>query len=82
MEKERETFNGHKVYLLSEIAYSLHRMVEQNYRQPYYIKAEIVKLNYYKKTGHCYPELVEKEGKDIKADMRAIIWKQNYSNIN
>lgn len=82
MEKERETFNGHKVYLLSEIAYSLHRMVEQNYRQPYYIKAEIVKLNYYKKTGHCYPELVEKEGKDIKAEMRAIIWKQNFSNIN
>ncbi len=82
MEKERETFNGHKVYLLSEIAYSLHRMVEQNYRQPYYIKAEIVKLNYYKKTGHCYPELVEKEGKDIKAEMRAVIWKQNFSNIN
>ncbi len=82
MGKERETFNGHKVYLLSEIAYSLHRMVAQNYRQPYYIKAEIVKLNYYKKTGHCYPELVEKEGKDIKAEMRAVIWKQNFSNIN
>lgn len=61
---------------------SLHRVVERTYPQPYYIKAEILKLNYYPHSGHCYPELVEKEGNSIKAEMRAVIWSANYQRIN
>lgn len=82
MESPRETFQDHPVYSLSEIAMSLHRVVERTYPQPYFIKAEILKLNFYPHSGHCYPELVEKEGKGIKAEMRAIIWASNYQRIN
>lgn len=82
MENKRETFHDHPVYSLSEIAFSLHKMVERTYPQPYFIKAEILKLNFYPHSGHCYPELVEKEGNSIKAEMRAIIWAANYQRIN
>lgn len=78
----RETFHDHPVYTLSEIAFSLHKVVERTYPQPYFIKAEILKLNFYPHSGHCYPELVEKEGNTIKAEMRAIIWSANYQRIN
>lgn len=78
----RETFHDHPVYSLSEIAFSLHKVVERTYPQPYFIKAEILKLNFYPHSGHCYPELVEKEGNSIKAEMRAIIWAANYQRIN
>jgi len=82
MENKRETFQDHPVYSLSEIAYSLHKVVERTYPQPYFIKAEILKLNFYPHSGHCYPELVEKEGNSIKAEMRAVIWASNYQRIN
>lgn len=82
METPRETFQEHPIYSLSEITMSLHRVVERTYPQPYYIKAEILKLNYYPHSGHCYPELVEKEGNSIKAEMRAVIWSANYQRIN
>lgn len=82
MENPRETFHEHPVYTLSEIAMSLHRVVERTYPQPYFIKAEILKLNFYPHSGHCYPELVEKEDNTIKAEMRAIIWSANYQRIN
>jgi len=78
----RETFHDHPVYTLSEIAMSLHRVVERTYPQPYYIKAEVLKLNFYPHSGHCYPELVEKENNVIKTEMRAIIWSSNYQRIN
>lgn len=78
----RETFNDHPVYTLSEIAMSLHRVVERTYPQPYYIKAEVLKLNFYPHSGHCYPELVEKDNNAIKAEMRAVIWATNYQRIN
>lgn len=82
MDTPRELFHDHPVYSLSEIAMSIHRMVEQNYTRALYIKAEILKLNYYPYSGHCYPELVEKENNNIKAEMRAVIWAQQFQDIN
>ena len=79
---ERETFNNHTVYSLSEVAMSVHRVIERTYTRPYYIKAEILKLNYYPYSGHCYPELVEREGNTIKTEMRAVIWAANFQDIN
>ena len=61
---------------------SLHKMIERTYTRPYYIKAEILKLNYYPYSGHCYPELVEREGNTIKTEMRAVIWSANFKDIN
>lgn len=76
------TFNGKRVYTLTEVANSLQSMIEKTYKHAYYIKAEIIKLNQYPRTGHCYPELVEKEGSVVKTQMRAVIWAAQYNDIN
>lgn len=80
--EQRELFNDRPVYTLSDISKSLQSIISKTYNQPYYIKAEIIKLNYYPRTGHCYPELAEKEDEKIKAQMRAIIWSSQYKTIN
>ena len=80
--QERETFKNHTVYSLSDVAMSIHKVIERTYTRPYYIKAEILKLNYYPYSGHCYPELVEREGNTIKTEMRAVIWSANFQDIN
>lgn len=82
MENQRETFNNKPVYSLSEISKSLQSVINKSYTKAYYIKAEIMKLNVYPHTGHCYPELVEKEGNKICAQMRAVIWKTQFESIN
>src|SRR5574344_272254 len=79
---EDNTFNGKKIYTLTDIGNSLHSVISRTYTHAYYIKADIIKLNYYPRTGHCYPELVEKEGDKIKTQMRAVIWGTQFADIN
>lgn len=78
----RETFNNRPIYTLSEVAQSLQNVISRTYTNSYYIKAEILKLNYYPHSGHCFPELAEKENGKIKAEMRAIIWSSQFQSIN
>jgi exodeoxyribonuclease VII large subunit len=40
------------------------------------------KLNLYPKSGHAYPELVEKQDGVIVAEMRANLWKSDFERIN
>jgi exodeoxyribonuclease VII large subunit len=82
MEVAREQFKERPVYVLSEITKSIQAVINRNYNKAYYIKAEILKLNFYPHSGHCYPELVEKEGDKIKTQLRAVIWASQYHNIN
>lgn len=82
MENQRETFNDRPVYSLSEITKSIKSVINKTYTRAYYVKAEIIKLNLYPHTGHCYPELVEKEGDRIITQMRAVIWKSQVEAIN
>ncbi len=82
MENQRETFNDRPVYSLSEICKSLKSIINKNYTKAYYIKAEMIKLNRYPHSGHCFPELVEKEGDKIVTTFRAVIWKSQYEDIN
>lgn len=82
MPTTRDTFNERPVYSLYEISKSIESVVAKNYTRAYYIKAEILKLNYYPHSGHCYPELVEKEKGKIKAQLRAIIWSTQFKDIN
>ena len=42
----------------------------------------MVKLNYYTKSHHCYPDMVEKDGNRIKAQIRATLWSSTYFRIN
>ena len=79
---QRETFQERPIYALSEVTKSLESVITKNYSHAYYIKAEILKLNYYPHSGHCYPELVEKENGKIKAQLRGVIWSTQFRTIN
>ena len=79
---QRETFHDRPVYALSEITKSIESIIAKNYNRAYYIKAEILKLNHYPHSGHCYPELVEKENGKIKAQLRGVIWSTQFHSIN
>lgn len=70
-----------KFFTLSQVADSLKVMIAKNYPNHYWVKLEIAKLNLYAKSGHCYPELVEKENGIIKAQFRGTIWNENYYHI-
>jgi len=76
------TEENRKIYSLSDLGKSLRSVIERAYTNTYWIKAEIAKLNYYPRSGHCYPELVEKSGNVIHAQMRATIWATDYSRLN
>lgn len=71
-----------KYYSLLEITRSLESVIRKTYTKSYWIKAEIAKLNYYTHSGHCYPELVEKEGSKVLAQIRSNIWAGNFDRIN
>ena len=70
------------VFTLLDIGQSLQRMISAHYHKPYWIKTEIAKLNYYNKSGHCYPDLVEKQNGQLLAQMRATIWADTYDSLS
>jgi exodeoxyribonuclease VII large subunit len=71
-----------RYYSLKEIALSIKSVITRTYNDAYWVKAEIVKLNYYPYSGHCYPDLVEKQNNKIIAQMRATIWSGQYQAIS
>jgi exodeoxyribonuclease VII large subunit len=71
-----------KIFSLSDLARSLRSVIERHYSSTYWVKAEIAKLNHYPRSGHCYPDLVEKSGEQVMAQMRATIWAGDYKLIN
>ena len=77
-----EAVNEKSVYTLLEVARSIRKTVSERYRQTYWIRAELNKLNYYKHSGHCFPELLEKQDGKVLAQMRSTIWNENYLRIN
>jgi len=74
--------NGAEIMTLSQLAAGITVVLEENFRSPLWIKAEIAKLNYYPASGHCYPSLVEKEKGSVKAELRGTIWANDYVRIN
>ena len=71
-----------KIYTLSKVAQAIENIINTHAAKRIWVKAEIVKLNYYKHSGHCYPDLVEKKNGKIVAEMRGNIWNRNYERIN
>ena len=71
-----------KIYSLSDLSRSIRSVIERTYSGQYWIKAEIAKLNLYPRSGHCYPDLVEKSGDQIVAQIRSTIWAGDFKNIN
>lgn len=70
------------IFTLTEVANSIRKTISDRYHSAYWIKAEINKLNVYAKSGHCFPELVDKRDGKIACEMRATIWKTDFDRIN
>lgn len=76
MQAERTT------YTLLELARSIQKMVADKYVSAYWIRAEMNKLNHYSHSGHCFPELVEKQHGKVVAQMRSTLWRDDYIRAN
>ncbi len=71
-----------KTFTLLQVANSIRKTLSERYQSTFWVRAEMNKLNYYKHSGHCYPELVEKENGKIIAQMNGILWKTDFLNAN
>lgn len=78
------TFNeflGEKVFTLSEVAASIKKTLNNRYSSFFWVRAEMLKLNYYPYSGHAFPDLIEKKDESISTQMRAVIWKADLKRI-
>lgn len=74
--------NERKSFTLFEVMQSIQRTIISRYGSTFWVKADMIKLNHYIHSGHCYPDLVEKKNDRTIAQARAIIWKSDYDKIN
>jgi len=74
--------NKNPYLTLTQVSDRIKRGIREVFGQGVWIKAEIAKLNVYPKSGHCYPELVEKSEGKILAQIRATIWAEQYKRIS
>lgn len=77
-----EQINQNTVFSLKEVALSVQRTISNRYKQSFWVKAEINKLNYYPHSGHCYPDLLQKDKGKVVAQMRAMLWSTDFVRIN
>jgi exodeoxyribonuclease VII large subunit len=66
---------------LKEIANLIKTTIQSELFDDYWVIAEIAKISYHHNSGHCYIDLVEKQGDLVIAQMRATIWARNYRQI-
>ncbi len=76
-----EIVDNKQIFTLREVAESIRRTLAQRYTSLFWVKAEMNKLNHYGHSGHCYPDLVQKEAGKVVAQMRAIIWAADFKRI-
>ena len=77
-----ETTTNRKVFTLLQVTKSIQKTLSERYNNTYWIRAEMNKINFYSHSGHCYPELVEKVNGKVIAQIKSILWKDDYKNIN
>ncbi|MBK5214537.1 MAG: exodeoxyribonuclease VII large subunit [Flavobacteriaceae bacterium] len=77
-----ETIANRQVFSLFEVSRSIENAIAKRYKNSYWIKAEMNKLNLYQHSGHCYPDLVEKRDGKVIAQLRANLWRTDYEHIN
>jgi len=70
------------IYSLSDVCRSVGRVLHERYTSAFWVQAEMNKLNLYKHSGHCYPELVEKKDGKVVAQMKSTLWRADYERIN
>lgn len=71
-----------QVFPLSKLTEAIENVINTHCSKIVWVKAEIVRLNYYSHTGHCFPELVEKKDGKVIAEIRGNIWKTHFEKIN
>lgn len=66
---------------LSDLAQRIKNALKNQLESSYWVVAEIgeMKVN---ARGHCYLELIEKEGQEVRAKLRAAIWAYDFRNID
>lgn len=77
-----ELIQDKTIFSLLEVSKSIQKTLTERYKSLYWIKAEMNKLNHYTHSGHCYPELVEKQDGKIVAEIRSTLWKADFTRIN
>src|SRR5699024_10126770 len=78
----RQPTENKEIFSLYQVTRSIQKTLEGRYQSAFWVKAELNKLNYYRHSGHCYPELVEKRKGKIIAEMRSILWKTDLRRTN
>ena len=77
-----EQINDRKVFTLLEVTQSIRKTLKNRYSSAFWVKAEMIRLNHYPHSGHCYPDLVEKQDGQVVAQLRANLWRDDYERIN
>lgn len=77
-----EQINDKKVFSLLDVTRSIQKTLANRYGSAFWIKAEMIRLNHYPHSGHCYPDLVEKKEGRVVAQIRANLWRQDYRRID
>ncbi|MBL7838180.1 MAG: exodeoxyribonuclease VII large subunit, partial [Bacteroidetes bacterium] len=67
-----------QIYTLQDIAAEIKDVLDEQFERSFWVKTEINKLNHYTYSGHAYPELVDKHQGKIVAQMRSVIWKNDF----
>lgn len=70
-----------KIFTLKQVVSSIRKTIDERYKNLYWVKAEMHKLNQFP-SGHCFPELLQKENGKIVAQISGSIWKHNFDRIN
>ncbi|HLS70102.1 MAG TPA: exodeoxyribonuclease VII large subunit [Chitinophagaceae bacterium] len=70
-----------QIFTLSQVTSSITNTIRQRYTSPFWVRAELNKLNWYPHSGHAYPDLLEKKEGRVIAKIRSIIWKGNFDRI-
>lgn len=74
--------NDKTIFSLLEVTKSIQKTINDRYTSFFWVKAEMNKLNLYKHSGHCYPDLVEKKNGKVVAHVKATLWKDDFNRIN
>jgi exodeoxyribonuclease VII large subunit len=77
-----EKINDITIFSLLEVTTSIQQTLNDRYKSSFWVKAEMNKLNWYKQSGHCYPELVEKKDGKVIAQIKSILWKDDFNRVN
>jgi len=77
-----EKVNDKTVFSLLEVTTSIRKTIADRYKSSFWVKAEMNKLNFYRQSGHCYPDLVEKQDGKVIAQIKSNLWKDDYIKIN